>query len=81
MSEHLKIDPLATPKRLWVCTDHHGHYPVGVASIIMANSEDEARRLLAAGLRESGLDADKGFTLLELNISMPFARVLHDGNY
>jgi hypothetical protein len=72
---------LADPTRLWISTDHATHYPVGGASIVMANSEPEARDLMAAALRAKGLDPAKGFTLLELNISIPFARVLCDGEY
>lgn len=73
-------DPLAAPTRLWVITDHDSHY-VGGASIVMANSEAEARIYLDQALRESTLDPAKGYTLVELNISMPFARVLRDGDY
>lgn len=75
------MDQLSDPTRLWVCTDHAAHYPVGCASIVMANSENDARVLLKAALKESGLNPEEGFTLVELNISMPFARVLCDGNY
>lgn len=81
MSEEKRSDPLAAPKRLWVCTDHPTHWPVGGASIVMANSEAEARDLLSAALRENCLDPSEGFSLLELNWSIPFARVLCDGNY
>ena len=65
----------------YVCTDHDGHYPVGVASIIVAPDEDEARRLLAAELREHGLDAGKPFTLRRIQSEKPQAFVLLDGNY
>lgn len=74
-------DPLASQKRLWICTDHDAFWPVGSASIVMANDEAEARKYLDQALREGGLDPSKGYTLLELNISMPFARVLCNGDY
>ena len=67
--------------QVYVCTDHDGHYPVGVASIIVAPDEDEARRLLAAELREPGLDAGKPFTLRRIQSEKPQAFVLLDGNY
>lgn len=72
---------LADPTRLWVCTDHDGHYPVGVASIVMANSVEEAKLLMDQALREQGLSPHKAYSLLELNISVPFARVLCNGDY
>lgn len=75
------MDPLKTPTRLWVCTDHATFWPVGGASIVMADTEDEARELLKAALREKLLNAEQPFTLTELNISIPFARVLCDGYY
>ena len=76
-----RLDPLKTPTRLWICIDHATHYPVGGASIVMADNEIDARLLLKSALRESSLDDTKPFTLIELNISVPFARVLCDGNY
>jgi len=72
---------LDEPRRLWISTNHGGFWPVGVASIVMANSEEEARKLMDRTLHEAGLLPEKGYTLLELNISMPFARVLCNGDY
>lgn len=66
---------------VYVCTDHDGHWPVGVASVVFANSETEARGLLAAELHEHGLDETKRFTLRQLNPTNPKAFVLLDGDY
>lgn len=69
--------------KAFVCTDHDYHYPVGVASVIIAENEDQARSLLDAQLRERGLSphADEPYTLQTLSLDEPKALVLHDGNY
>lgn len=66
---------------IYVCTDHDGHYPVGVCSVVVAASETEARDLLRAELHEHGLDETKPFTLRPLNIERPRAFLLLDGDY
>ena len=66
--------------KLFVCTDHAGRQPVGVASVVLAHTEYEARELLAAKLKEHGLP-EKPFTLRKLNNTAPKAFVLHDGDY
>lgn len=65
---------------VYVCTDHDGHW-VGVASVVVANSEHEARGLLQAELHEHGLDERKPFTLRRIQTEKPQAFVLQDGNY
>ena len=67
--------------RVFTCTDHAGHYPVGVASVVVASSEAEARELLDAELREHGLNPDEGYSLREINPEKPKAFVLLDGDY
>lgn len=66
---------------VYVCDDHDGHWPVGVCSIVVANSEHEARGLLQAELHEHGLDEKKPFTLRRLNTDAPRAFVIRDGDY
>ncbi len=66
--------------KIYTCVDHDGHNPVGVASVIIAMSEGQARVLLAHELIERGLDPVK-FTLQELDITVPGAHILHDGEY
>lgn len=67
--------------RVFICTDHEGHYPVGVASIVVADDEDHARRLLGAELKQHGLRREKPFTLQEVGTADAHALVLLDGNY
>ena len=66
--------------RVWVCTDHDSHY-VGGASVVVAETEKEAGKILDAALYNKGLDALKPYTLVELDLSHGNAVVLHDGNY
>jgi hypothetical protein len=65
---------------IYTCTDHDGHW-VGVASVVVASTEDEARALLCAELREHGLDDKRPFTLRRINTDQPKAFVLQDGDY
>jgi hypothetical protein len=65
--------------RVWVCTDHPGHWPVGVASVVLAQSEDQAKSLLEQELALRGLSGE--FTLRELDATVPAAHVLNDGEY
>lgn len=68
--------------RLFVCTDHDGHYPVGVCSVIVANDEFEADSLLRAALKDHGLNPDKPrFHLQERSLTEPRAFVENDGDY
>ena len=72
------------PKRkpqVWVCTDHEGHWPTGVASVVVAPDEETARKLLRDALRERGLEKDRPFTLEALDIGQDHAVVLRNGNY
>lgn len=66
---------------VYTCTDHDGHYPVGVSSLIVAENEAEARRLLIQELAEHGLKQTTPFTLRLMNVSAPRAFVLQDGDY
>lgn len=66
--------------QVFVCTDHDGHYPVGVCSVVVAEDEEKARALLVAELTTHGLKAGKGFSLRRLNIEQPRAFVILDGD-
>lgn len=67
--------------RLFYSTDHAGHWPVGVASVVLAPDEEAARALLTQALRARGLPAE-AFNLNELALAgEPRAFVLLDGNY
>ena len=65
---------------VYTCTDHDGHWPVGVASVVVANDVVEATNLLAHALADVGLDL-KAFTLTVLDLTHPHAVILNDGSY
>lgn len=65
---------------VYTCTDHEGHW-AGVASVVVAETEDVARDLLIAELKEHGLRQVRPFTLRRINTAHPKAFVLQDGDY
>lgn len=69
--------------KVYVCTDHDLHYPVGCASVVVARDRRQARRLLDEQLRRRGLKghAEEPYTLVEVDVTTPQARVLRDGDY
>lgn len=69
--------------KLFTCIDHDGHWPVGVASIIVARNETEAKKLLDEVLHEDGLETfeKKPYTLQEIDLNKPKAVLLHSGEY
>lgn len=72
---------MAPGMNVYTCTDHEGLYPVPVASVVVANSEAEARELLTAELREHGLKQKHPFTLRQIQTERPQAFVLSNGDY
>lgn len=70
-------------RKVWTCTDHEGHWPVGVASVVVAHTEDEARELLIKELATHGLTRPDlyTFTLTPLDLDKDHAVVLNDGSY
>ena len=69
---------------VWTCTDHDGFWPVGVASVVVAETEREARAALDKALRARGLKDWKGYnyTLQRLDVgTVPVAAILNDGEY
>lgn len=66
---------------VYICTDHDTHYPVGGASIVVANNEDAARELLRMALKDNGLDPDLDFTLALVDTTAPQATILVNGDY
>jgi hypothetical protein len=69
------------PFRIFTCTDHEGHWPVGVASVVVADNETSARAVLGVELYKHGLTRNEPFTLQEVDLSHPHAVVLMDGDY
>jgi len=68
---------------VFICNDHHGHWAVGSASVVVADNEDEARSLLDAALVADGLkpSALYPYTLRLLDQSRPAAVILVNGEY
>jgi hypothetical protein len=66
--------------KVFTCTDHEGHWPVPVASAVIATSEGEARQLLDAELLKHNLKITH-YTLREIQIDRPQAFVLSEGDY
>lgn len=69
--------------KIYTYTDHDHHWPVGVASVVVAKDENEARELLDNTLVSIGLKPSeiKSYTLVELDTNHAHATVLRDGNY
>jgi hypothetical protein len=67
--------------KVFYCADHDGHWPVGVASIVVAPSESIARLCLYEKLTELGIGGKKDFTLTELSTDKTQVLILRDGDY
>lgn len=69
--------------RFFTCVDHDCHYPVGVASIVFAETKEQAQALLDEQLRAHGLKASdqEPYLLVEYVVIEPMALVLRDGEY
>lgn len=88
MSNH-QVDPdlqmgefLLPAMRVFTCTNAKGHWPVGFAAIVVAPSEEIAKRMLQTALAEDGLaDQPQGYTLKEVHLNTPAATILVNGEY
>ena len=69
--------------KLYICTDHDCHFPVGVASIVIADDRAEAIELLDKELISDGLRSfiHVPYTLTEVDCNKKQAIILDDGNY
>ncbi len=68
----------------YTCNDFTGHYPVGVAAVILAPDRKQALAKLNATLKEAGLPGDallRDILPLEAGDMSPVCRILNDGNY
>lgn len=66
--------------KLFTCNDHHGHWPVPTASVVIAESEEEARTMLTQELESRGIEVFD-FTLVEIAPNKRQVVVLSDGEY
>jgi len=69
--------------RIFTCTNFKGHYPVGAAAVIVANTEAEAETLLELELERIGLPQERHWQpeLIELSPNFPGATILVNGDY
>ena len=69
--------------KVYICTDHDTYWPVGGASIVVAEDYLRARELLDARLKEDGLKGfdEEPFTLWEVNLDKEGAEILCNGDY
>jgi CubicO group peptidase (beta-lactamase class C family) len=66
--------------RVWFSNDHKGHWPVGGASIVVAEEHGMAFVMLIEALRRQGIH-DTAFTLTEVDQTRRHVLVLCDGEY
>lgn len=69
--------------KIFTCIDHDGHFPVGVASVIVAKDRREARQLLDKELKAHSLRlyTEKKYKLSEVSLKIAQALILRDGDY
>jgi hypothetical protein len=67
---------------VYVCNQFTGHYPVGSAAVVVAESQQRAAQILNDQLREQGLIGDATANMMALVVQKaPQAIILCDGNY
>lgn len=67
--------------KIWTCKGFTGMYAVPTAAVVVARYKDEATRLMRALLTENGLDPDQSFILVQVDVSVPHAVMLSNGDY
>lgn len=68
--------------KVFTNTGFEGHYPVGVAAVIVAKDKHDAAILLSNALFDAGLDPNvTEENMIEINLTEEYASVLCDGNY
>jgi len=67
--------------KVFTCNDFEGHWPVGSAAVMVANTASEAREMLGAWLEENNLPQTRDFSVEELLTQNRSIRVLVDGEY
>lgn len=68
--------------KTYTCNKFTGHYPVGSAAVVRADSPESAVEILNATLRDAGLPGDaKMEDLVPFPAKGEMVRILVDGNY
>jgi hypothetical protein len=65
---------------VFTCNDFEGFYPVGTAAVVVANNEEEAKKMLIDELDKRGLPQTDP-TLTFVHTLSPSVHILCDGNY
>ena len=67
---------------VYTCTSFKGHWPTGVAAVIVAKNEEQAAALLEEELATVGLRQKLDVSQFEdISVNSPRAYILVDGNY
>ena len=67
---------------VYACNQFTGHYPVGTAAVVVAESQEHAAQLLNEQLKRQGLPGDANAKMMALvGQKAPQAVILCDGNY
>lgn len=68
--------------KVWTNTKFSGHWPVGVAAVVIAVNEEEAAVILNSRLKEGGLKGDaEASDMRRLLMANGNCAILCDGNY
>lgn len=68
--------------KVFTSTAFEGHWPVGTAAVIFAETIEDACQLLATAVAQCGLKQEIRPTMLvEVDPTVPAAIVLRDGEY
>jgi len=67
--------------KIWVNNKFKGHYPVGTAAVVIADSPGDAKTYLDLFLAECGLDESEEEEFREMEFRDGQVEILCDGNY
>jgi hypothetical protein len=68
--------------KVWTNRHFEGHYPVGTAAVVVADSAEQAAELLNDACEKEGLGRPATAEQFErLPTAKPYARILCDGDY
>lgn len=83
MTAKAASSPVDVALTIYYCTDHDGHNPTPVASIVVAKNKTQAKKLLDAKLVARGLKpwCEHRYTLTALSSACANAVILADGDY
>lgn len=67
--------------KIFTCTDFTGHWPVGVAAVVIAEDKAIAEAQLREALAVKGLKQNPNTAIEIKEVSAPGVYILCDGNY